>query len=307
MVISSQAAGSDSSWSNASLLDQDLYQEMRTQLRWLEEQVSREEAELRVAAGELEAMKTNHNRFMQYYTESVGKLVQELALVEELISEQMGEGAAAALDNEELSEDEREDRAVLQLLEEQEVQASTQEEINGFGAREEEVRRLYRELAKRMHPDVNRWDMDAGDRFAQLQVAYQQRDLATILRLERLFNNAAEEQLKKQSSLVGITIESSEPQQDVLFRLEKLEKEYDGLRQKHDRVKKDKHDMLNSSSYNLYARVKWSRMCGEDLVESIRLNLERKLLRRRMILGGKHSLICEAGDMPSTATTIDKM
>jgi hypothetical protein len=134
-------------------------------------------------------------------------------------------------------------------------------------AKEGEVRHLYRRLAKMFHPDMTNNDECAADMFRELSESYKKNDLQTMVMIEQTFFG-----------------EFDGGNESMVQKLERLEKKLDKMLNDLDKAKLSRFEIQNSEEYKLQQRVKWSSMCGDDLIGSIKDKIQRELNAKKAVL-----------------------
>jgi len=144
-------------------------------------------------------------------------------------------------------------------------QMNDEDDDNAFN---KEINRIYRSVVKYCHPDSHDADPDAKEAFSMLHNSYKNKDLKTLLTLEKIFIE----------NRVLDKIPSS--MKDKKQRLSILESQYSKIKHDNNTLKNKKKLLRESDVFFLQRRMKWARMCGHDMLEEIRSSAEKEINRK---------------------------
>jgi len=225
--------------------------EINGQILWLQQRINEELLNVRILSSELDEIEGSLDEFLAEYCREVGPLFEKNKLIDkELSSKNLRLTEATEVAAEELVED----------INFSYVEASKEKLV------EKEIKRIYRKLAKICHPDSAKDDPYAGERFSMLSESYEEKDLSTLIGLEQ-------------------ALEEESRHENAIEKLERLEKQYDTIVNKNDNLKWKRFEVVNSPEYRLQQRVKWHRMCGENLIERIKSKIEKQITKKMLLLG----------------------
>lgn len=268
----------------SNFFSQDGYGEINQQIAWLEGAIAEELGNLRILSSELKYLEKELNNFLTDYYAQVGHLFEELRQIDLIIKSieknkrtefRLSPQVVVANDHQKQggfgeNDEEQEDDLFGEEAAEEIYSAPDIE----HKAVEDELRRIYRKLAKICHPDMFPNDPYAKEIFAIIGSSYKNRDLATLIKIEQTF-------IDKKKNMAENSIE----------KLERLEKQYDSLLKESDSTKLRKHHLINSSGYKLRQKVLWHKMCGEDLIATTKNRVSSQIAEKREYLYIKYGKI----------------
>jgi len=230
--------------------------EIKRQIISLEELINKEACNLRVISAELNTMEEDLQEFLSAYCNEVGTLFEE--------SKRMDNELGFSKRTSRLFSDVKLQKAIFQEDELEE----TEQEIDHGKIISDEAKKIFRKLVKFCHPDISPDDPEAAAAFSLLSSSYESGDLSTLISIEQAFS---ENSKNKEESLVE--------------KLERLEQRYDMLLKECDKLKLRKNKLINSPDYKLQQRVRWHKMCGDDLIGRIKENISKEIEKKKILLG----------------------
>ena len=234
--------------------------ELEQQAQWLDQEIAREMVSYRTLSYEYKVLKGEITAFMMEYYAAVGEYIEELEHLDEDIDELRREYGGETEEYDTPSS-----RSGWEELEELNFSFADRKREDMSS---EQVKRLYRKLAKCVHPDVMQHDPKAAEIFAILNASYINHDLEALIAMEQEF-------------LMG---DVSAVDENMIIKVERLEKEYDEIKQAADRLKLRHHALVNSPAYKLHQRSCWYKMCGDDLITKVQARLQLAIQRKKSSL-----------------------
>ena len=144
-------------------------------------------------------------------------------------------------------------------------QMNDEDDDNAFN---KEINRIYRSVVKYCHPDSHDADPDAKEAFSMLHNSYKNKDLKTLLTLEKIFIE----------NRVLDKIPSS--MKDKKQRLSILESQYSKIKHDNHTLKNKKKLLRASDLFLLQRRMRWASMCGQDMIAEIKSSAENELTKK---------------------------
>lgn len=238
----------------------DPFHEIQSQIRWLEQEVAREMAELRTLSHALKVMRAEMQAFTSDYYYEVGDLSERLRRLEKELERHHYRDTAP----------QGGDTDIDAVLKELNFSFAPTGSVDMSAA---DVKSLYRKLAKVLHPDAAPENPRAAEMFALLNASYMNKDVVTLeyLKVEFLGEDESGNNL---------------PEENPVQKLERLEQEYDAIRNAADRARIEKHELATSPAYKLQQHVCWHKMCGNDLIGLIKERLKSDIRRKELVLAG---------------------
>ncbi len=236
---------------------------------------------------EIEELKQALGRFQVEYNARVGRLyveldklellIQEYRLRIQLIAERGRQVRLQEIEDklkrrfsarwQETRQTERETSGASEAYERQKAEPELDEETA------QELKRLYRELAKRFHPDLAETEeerQENSDLMAEINEAYARKDLDKLKEI-------AEREGERLRSVPG------ETQAEKLARLIRESHRLDSVIQ---RLQGDLEELKRSPTWEMMQRVAKARENGEDILAGLARGLEQQIRRKREELGG---------------------
>ncbi len=238
----------------------DVFHEIRQQTEVLETAIAEEISAFRILSHELKILRGALQAFIVEYCGAIGEQVAALEYTEKQLAEHGGK--------------EKEYKAENSL----DSLHFSYAPIESSDLSSEDVKRLYRRLAKAIHPDTAPENPKAAEMFALLNASYLNQDMAGLVKLQR-------EVLNRKQELCG--------EENPVQMLERLEREYDEVKKAADAVKRQKHELTQSPAYKLQQYAVWYRMCGDNLIARTREKLEREIQSKRRMLDCHPALVAE--------------
>jgi chromosome segregation ATPase len=136
-------------------------------------------------------------------------------------------------------------------------------------ASEAEVKRLYRQLARRFHPDLAQDEADRARRtkkMAAINDAYAARSLVELVALSQ-----------EPDPFIDTGLD---PGQTEIQMIQALENELERCRQRHQEIEKELRSLRFRPSVELSLEVKAARRQGRDLLAEMAAELEQKIARK---------------------------
>ncbi len=123
-----------------------------------------------------------------------------------------------------------------------------------------EIRNIYRKLVRLCHPDTTNVRGDEKEIFSLVNKAYNDRDLAGLIKLEKILCTSDEEDLSEGKD--GLTI---------------LRKEYASIVNEIDKLEIKQYNLLNSAANILRQRVITAKIQGYDLIDEIKQEMLKSI------------------------------
>lgn len=278
----------------------------------LENKIFEEFCNHRLLQSEVRVIEKNFDKFLMEYYREIGGLIEQIEYVDLIleIHEINVYGAnkivEKTMDSENIicSKKSFENRNSLKFNkpnpykkeENQSINNNSEEEFINTQMNDEdddkafnkEINRIYRTIVKFCHPDSSEADPDAKEAFSMLYNAYKNKDLKTLLSLERIFigNETLEEIPKK----------SSKNAKDNKERLNLLKEQYAKIKNENKALVDKKKSLRKSDMFLLQRRIKWAKICGNDMLKEIK-NSTQKELNKKIIIIEKMGIDINIEDM----------
>ncbi len=237
-------------------LDFSAGKEIYRQILWLENAICKELENLRLAASELEFLEEELREFLDYYYHEVGALFARLHRLDAQLTNTTAP---------QQPQHHTRQKAVHSGLTISRKTKGLRMPVGSRHAvrkhiRDQEIKRLYRKLAKAFHPDTTPLEERAKHYFYTLTDAYRRGSLNMLLRLEQRYAEMHQE-----------------PTRSPVEKLERLERRHDNILREKDRLLQKKHQLTQQSTYRLMQRAFLSQEQGWDLIAMIKSRVEGEI------------------------------
>ncbi len=225
--------------------------EITNQILFLENEIGSLMGELRILSEELKVIESDLEEFSTEYNKEIAPICEELLIINSIIKH------TDSNPNESQTFETNDDDMNFYYV------SDCEEKVL-----KNELKHIYRRLAKKLHPDMQKGMEHISDRlFKELTHSYMNNDIAGLMRIEEEFFES-----KKYSG------------ESQIQKLERLEKRHDKLKNDIDKLKIKHNTIRNSQTYKLQQRVKWHKMCGQNLIQTIKERVKKDLDTKKAVL-----------------------
>lgn len=212
--------------------------ELQNQVVWLKGKIGDSLMDLTEAQQNLRDIETQLSSFLEQYYQQVGGVFEQIFALER----QVTGNAYVAEDDVEMDQ-------------------SDSFAVAGKEAfSKDQIKRIYRKLARLLHPDSHAAHPQAQAYFPALHASYKEENMGLLLRIQHLLEEQQED-----------------PNRNIIEELEHLEKRHDDVQASLDDTKLKIHALQHSKAYQFMRRVEWEKMCGMDVIARIKTQAEKRL------------------------------
>jgi len=256
----------------------------------LENKIFEEFCNHRILKSEVDLIEKRLDSFMVEYYQNIGDVIEKIEYIDSVLAaNEIKTNIKKTIINSVSFEDDKDKDIFIEKVKnnrkksiedikpanddsEEEFINSQMDDEDDDTAFNKEINRIYRSVVKFCHPDSHNADPDAKEAFSMLHNSYKNKDLKTLLTLERIFienpdNNKSSARLESKEKRVAI-----------------LEEQYLKIKSDNEALSNRKNLLRDSDLFVLQRRIKWANMCGQDMLLEIKQSAEQELDKKISVI-----------------------